>query len=98
VNLDNSLKTKTIKGVFWSSIERFSVQGIQFVLSIIMARLLEPSDYGVIGMLAVFLAVSQTFIDSGFSNALIRKLDRTEADFSTVFYFNIVIGVFCYFF
>jgi O-antigen/teichoic acid export membrane protein len=95
--LDNSLKTKTIKGVFWSSVERFSVQGIQFVLSIIMARLLTPSDYGVIGMLAIILAISQTFIDSGFSNALIRKLDRTEVDFSTVFYFNIVIGIFCYF-
>jgi O-antigen/teichoic acid export membrane protein len=62
-----------------------------------MARLLEPSDYGVIGMLAIFLAISQTFIDSGFSNALIRKQDRTETDFSTVFYFNIGVGLFFYF-
>jgi O-antigen/teichoic acid export membrane protein len=61
-----------------------------------MARLLEPSDYGVIGMLAIFLAISQTFIDSGFSNALIRKSERTEIDFSTVFYFNIAVGVFFY--
>jgi O-antigen/teichoic acid export membrane protein len=94
--LENSIKLKTIRGVFWSSIERFSVQGIQFVLGVIMARLLDPSDYGVIGMLAIFLAISQTFIDSGFSNALIRKQDRTEADFSTVFYFNIGVGLFFY--
>jgi O-antigen/teichoic acid export membrane protein len=91
-----SLKEKTIKGVFWSSIERFSVQGIQFILGIIMARLLTPADYGVIGMLAVFLAVSQTFVDSGFSSALIRKQNRTEVDFSTAFYFNIAIGIICY--
>lgn len=89
-------KSRTVKGLLWSSIERFSVQGIQFVLQIIMARLLTPNDYGVIGMLAIFLAVSQTFIDSGFSNALIRKIDRTETDFSTAFYFNIAIGVICY--
>jgi O-antigen/teichoic acid export membrane protein len=61
-----------------------------------MARLLDPSDYGIIGMLAIFLAISQTFIDSGFSNALIHKQDRTEIDFSTVFYFNIVVGLFFY--
>jgi O-antigen/teichoic acid export membrane protein len=92
----SSIRGKTTKGIFWSSIERFSAQGIQFVLGIIMARLLEPSDYGIIGMLAIFLAISQSFIDSGFSNALIRKLDRTETDFSTVFYFNIAVGFFFY--
>ena len=92
-----SLKQKTVSGIFWSSVERFSVQGIQFVLGIIMARLLLPADYGLIGMLAIFLAISQSFIDSGFSNALIRKRNRTEADFSTVFYFNIVVGLVFYF-
>ncbi|HZK96334.1 MAG TPA: lipopolysaccharide biosynthesis protein [Prolixibacteraceae bacterium] len=79
--------------MIWSSVERFSVQGIQFLIMIIMARLLLPSDYGLIGMLAIFIAISQSFIDSGFSNALIRKSDRTEIDFSTVFYFNIIVGV-----
>ncbi|GHV91896.1 lipopolysaccharide biosynthesis protein [Spirochaetia bacterium] len=94
--MENNIKNKTVRGVFWSSIERFSVQGVQFVLGIIIARLLEPSDYGIIGMLAIFLAVSQTVIDSGFSSALIRKQDRTEIDFSTVFYFNIFIGIVFY--
>lgn len=92
----SELKEKTVKGVMWSSIDRFSTQGIQFVFSILIARLLLPEDYGVVAMLNIFLAVSQTFIDSGFGAALIRKSDRTEIDFSTVFYFNIAVGVLFY--
>ena len=92
----SSLKEKTVKGVMWSSIDRFSTQGIQFVFSILIARQLLPSDYGVVAMLGIFLAVSQTFIDSGFGTALIRKIDRTDTDFSTVFYFNIVVAAFFY--
>lgn len=94
--MSSSLINKATKGVFWSAIERFSVQGIQFVLSIIIARLLLPSDYGLIAMLSIFLAVAQSFIDSGFSNALIQKQNRTEIDYSIVFYFNIGIGLFFY--
>lgn len=92
----SELKDKTVKGVFWSAVDRFSAQGIQFVFSILIARLLLPEDYGVIAMLNIFLAVSQTFIDSGFGTALIRKIDRTETDFSTVFYFNIVVAAVFY--
>ena len=95
----SDLKDKTVKGVMWSSIDRFSTQGIQFVFSILIARLLMPEDYGVVAMLNIFLSVSQKFIDSGFGTALIRKPDRTEIDFSTVFYFNIVVSIFsmsCY--
>lgn len=91
-----SLKDKTVKGVFWSSVDRFSTQGIQFVFNILIARILLPEDYGVVAMLNIFLAVSRTFIDSGFSTALIRKIDRTETDCSTVFYFNIAVSVFFY--
>lgn len=94
--MGESLKNKATKSVMWSAIERFSVQGIQFILTIIIARLVSPSDYGLIAMLGIFLAIAQTFIDSGFSNALIQKQDRTETDFSTVFYFNIVVGVVVY--
>lgn len=92
----SSLKDKTVKGVIWSAVDRFSAQGIQFVFSILIARLLVPEDYGVIAMLNIFIAVSQTFIDSGFGSALIRKIDRTETDFSTVFYFNIVVATLFY--
>ncbi|MBD5356425.1 MAG: lipopolysaccharide biosynthesis protein [Bacteroides sp.] len=94
--MTESLKNKTIKGTLWSTLERFSVQGIQFIVMIIMARLLTPDDYGLIGMLTIFIALSQAFIDSGFSKALIRKLDRSEVDNSTVFYFNIAVGILLY--
>lgn len=94
--MSDSLKSQAVRGVLWSAVERFSVQGIQFVLSIIIARLVAPSEYGLIAMLGIFLAIAQTFIESGFSNALIQKKDRTEIDFSTVFYFNIVVSLVVY--
>lgn len=93
---EHSLKDKTVKGVLWSSVERFSVQGVQFLVMLVIARILDPKDFGLVGMLAIFMAVSQTLIDSGFSQALIRKQDRTETDNSTVFYFNIVISTLLY--
>ena len=94
--MPDSLKQKAAKGVLWSTVERFSVQGVQFLIMIVMARLLTPHDYGLIGMLAIFIAVAQSLIDSGFSQALIRKQDRTEADNNTVFYFNIVVSTLLY--
>lgn len=91
-----SIREQTISGVKWNTIGSLSSKGVHFVLGLMIARILVPDDYGVIGMLAIFLSVSQAFIDSGFSNALIRKLDRTEIDCSTAFYFNIVVGFFFY--
>ncbi len=93
---EQSLKDKTVKGVVWSSVERFSVEGVQILVMLVIARLLEPSDFGLVGMLTIFIAVSQTLINSGFSQALIRKQDRTEVDNSTVFFFNILISVILY--
>lgn len=93
---DDSLTSKTVKTVIWSAIERFSVQTVQFVITIILARLVAPSEYGLIAMLTIFIAVAQSFVDSGFSSALVQKKNRTETDFSTVFYFNIVISVIVY--
>lgn len=94
--MSDSLKSKTVKGVMWSSIDRFTTKGISFVFSMLIARMLLPSDYGVIAMLGIFMAVSQCFIDSGFGTALVRKNDRTEEDFCTVFYFNIAVACICY--
>lgn len=91
-----TLKQKTISGLTWSFIDSFANQGISFIVGIILARLLTPKEFGLIGMLAIFIAVSQSFINSGFSQALIRKQDCTQKDYSTVFYFNIVVGVFFY--
>lgn len=94
--MSENLKKDTTKGVFWSLIERFGTQGVQFLVMLVMARLLSPNDYGVVGMLVVFVAIAQAFVDGGFSQALIRKKDRTEVDNSTVFYFNIVVSVLIY--
>ena len=80
---------KVANSVIWSGIERLSVQGIQFVLTIILARLVLPSDYGLIALLTVFLVMAQVFVDSGFTMALIQKQNPTEKDFSTAFYLNL---------
>ena len=92
--MPSEIKIKTIHGFLWSAIERFSAQGIQFLIGLILARLLLPSDYGLIGMLTIFLAISQMITNSGFSHALIQKKWRTETDYSTAFFFNIGIGLF----
>lgn len=93
--MDN-LKGKAVHGVIWSAVESYSLQGVSFVLQLIMARLLTPHDYGLIGMLAIFMSLSQVFIDGGFSNALIQKKDKTEEDYCTVFYINIGVSIFFY--
>lgn len=80
----------------WSFVERLSSQVVSFGIGIILARLLDPYDYGVIGLTAIFIALSNVFIDAGFANALIRNQHRTEKDLSTAFYFNVVIGVLVY--
>jgi len=83
-------------GAVWSGAERFSVQGITFAVMVVMARILTPEDYGLVGMLTIFIAISQSLVDSGFSQALIRKQDRSETDNSTVFYFNVGVGTALY--
>ncbi|MCE5348307.1 MAG: MOP flippase family protein [Bacteroidales bacterium] len=92
-----NLRQKTISGLKWSFIESTVTQGVHFIVGIVLARLLSPSEFGLIGMLTFFIAISQSLIDSGFSQALIRKQNCTDADYSTVFYFNLAIGVLFYF-
>lgn len=91
-----SLKQRTVSAMFWSFIDSFANQGIQFIIGIILARVLSPKDFGLVGMLTIFIAISQTFIDSGFTIALIRKQNCTQTDYSTVFYFNLAVGVLIY--
>lgn len=92
----NSLTSKALSGTIWSFLDSFSRQFISFLLGLVLARLLFPSDYGLIGMLQFFLAICQSITDCGFSNALICKKDRNDRDFSTAFYFNSAIGVLGY--
>lgn len=94
--MSESLRSKSVNGVKWSAVENLSIQIIQFVFGLIMARILSPQDYGMIGMIVVFIAIGQTFTESGFANALIQKKDRTNQDYSTAFYFNIAIGLIFY--
>jgi len=91
-----SIKSKAFSGVFWTFLHGFGSRGVRFVVELIMARVLLPEDFGVIGMLAIFISISETLVDSGFSNALIQRQSKNPVDFSTVFVFNIIISVFIY--
>ncbi len=94
---EESLKQKTKKGIFWSFISQFTNNGLQFVVGIIMARLLSPSDYGVTALPAIFIAIASVFVDSGFTAAMVRKPVLKECDLSTAFIYSTIIGVICYF-
>ena len=93
----SSLKTKTLSGLLWSFIEHLSKLGLTFIIGIILARLLTPSEFGIIGMVTIFVGLSQSLVDSGFTQALIRRNNCTQADYCTVFYFNLIAGLFLYF-
>ena len=93
----DSLRQKTVSGAMWSSIHKFGTVILSFVSGIVLARLLTPSDYGVIGMLTIFLAISSTFIDGGFGSALIQKKRPTDVDYSTILYWNLGLSIVLYF-
>ncbi|MDZ7719675.1 MAG: lipopolysaccharide biosynthesis protein [Balneolaceae bacterium] len=84
-----NLREKTVNGVFWSFIQNFSVQINAFIVGIILARLLSPREFGLIGMLTIFIALSSTLVNSGLKDALIRNPNCTEEDYSTAFFFNV---------
>ena len=94
--MEENLKNKAIKGVAWNFIGTSSNRIIQFAISIILARLLTPADYGLIGMLGFFMGIANTFIDSGFSSALIQYKDRNNEDYCTVFYVNFGMSLLMY--
>lgn len=91
-----NLGNKIFNSAIWSSLEKLSIQLISFILGIVLARLLTPDEYGTFGLLLVFITISQVFIDSGFSQALIQRQNRTNTDISTVFFFNIAVAGICY--
>jgi O-antigen/teichoic acid export membrane protein len=95
-NLEMSLKQKTIKSFSWTLLELLFSQGTLFVVGVFLARVLTPRDFGIIGIITVFLAISNTILDSGLSRALIRKKDADEKDFSTIFFVNLGLGLFLY--
>lgn len=94
--MSEPIRKKAIRGVAWSAVEKFSRQGLMTLFTILIARQLSPSDYGLVAMLSIFLIIAQVFVDSGFVEALIQKQDRTETDFSTTFWFNIGVALLVY--
>src|SRR5690554_4745162 len=91
-----SLKQKAIFSMIWSSIGKFGTLGLSFISNLVLARILMPSDFGYIGMLHIFIAISQVFINSGLGSALIQKKDVSHIDYSTVFYWNLFLSLFFY--
>ncbi|MBD5210318.1 MAG: lipopolysaccharide biosynthesis protein [Bacteroidales bacterium] len=93
---EQSLKRQTLNGAIWRILESGGTQVIQFVISIVLARLILPEQFAAIAMLTIFIAIAEVFINSGFSTALMRKNNRTQTDCDTVYIFNIVVSVFSY--
>lgn len=94
--LDQTLKLQTKKGLYWKFAEQFANYGMQFVIGIVMARLLSPEDFGITALPAVFLSVAGIFAGAGFGSAMIRKPELTEDDLATAFYYSIGVGGVCY--
>ena len=91
--VEESLKNKTVKGASWSLIDSIAGQGITFLIGLVLARLLSPEEYGLIGIIIIFIGVFNSIVDSGFSNALIRKNDAKDIDYNTVFITNLVLSI-----
>ena len=90
---EQSLKDKTVSGVGWSAADAFLDKGVTFIVGLVLARLLTPEEYGLIGIVTIFTTVMLGVVDSGFSNALIRKKDVSDEDYSTLFYFNLIVSI-----
>lgn len=93
---ETSRKKRLVRGVVWSAIDNFSGLFVQMICSLVIARLLTPADFGIVGMITVFSAIGLIIIDSGFGQALIRKQDANNTDYNSVFYFNIFISLVVY--
>ena len=91
-----SIKRLAISGMLWTTVQQFGRQGVSFIVMIILARILTPSEFGLIGMLTIFIGVSTIMVESGMSNSLIRSDNMNNDDYSTVFYFNLAISIFLY--
>lgn len=94
--MSESLGNKAVSGAVWAAIDRVGSMILQFVVNLVLARLLTPSDFGAIGMLTIFIAVSMTLVDGGFASALIQKKESDQTDFSTIFFWNVGVSILFY--
>lgn len=91
-----SLKTKVLRGLFWKLMEQGGSQGIQFVVALVLARLMTPEEYGTIGLITIFITIANTFVQSGFATALIQQKDVEDEDYSSVFWISMLLALGCY--
>ena len=94
--MSSNLRIKIFSSLIWKFLERGGTQGIQFILQMVLARLLTPKDYGTVALITVFIAISTVFVQSGFNTALIQKKDIDEEDISSVFYVSLFIAAIMY--
>ena len=94
--VNQELRDKTIRATAWNLIEKLGVLGMGLIINIILARLLSPTEYGLIGNIAIFTVIANTFLDSGFGASLIQKQKTNRTDYSTIFFFNLGIGIVLY--
>ena len=93
---ETEMKKKVVGGLFWKLLENGGAQGIQFVIAVILARLLTPAEYGVVGLIMIFITIANVFVQSGFGTALVQKKQADEADFSSVCYFELILALVMY--
>ena len=93
---NQTLKSKVVKGAVWTLLEKLSTQVVQFVVGMVLARLLTPNDYGTVALTVIFFAVANVLVDGGFGNALIQKKDADDLDFNSVFYLNLALSFLAY--
>ena len=91
-----SLGQQTVSGVAWTTVQRFASLFLAFVANLVLARLLSPDDFGCVGLLMIFISLSQIFVDGGFGSALIQKKEPTQEDYSTIFYWNLFLATILY--
>lgn len=91
-----NLREKAAAGMIWTTIQKFTLMGVHFISGIILARLLNPYDFGCIGMLTIFMTLTEAFIDGGFGSALIQKKRPTQTDYSTIFWWNLALSFVMY--
>ena len=94
--METSLKSKVLTGMFWRFLERSAAQIVTFIVSIILARLLEPEDYGVVALTTIFITIANVFVTEGFGKALIQKKEVDQVDYSSVFFFNCIFSIVLY--
>ncbi len=93
---NNNLKAKVISGLFWKVLEQCGSQGVQFVVALVLARLMTPTEYGTISLITIFITIANTFVQSGFATALVQGKDIEEEDYSSVFWVSMILALFCY--